>query len=89
LISLDSISDAVVIGLPDSEWGQIVAAILVVDEAKNDASSPKWDINRVRGEMRKLVAPWKMPKKVLVRKDLPRNGMGKVQKKNLVSLFDE
>lgn len=73
-----------VIALPNEEWGQIVAAIIVVEKGLET----EWDLERVKKEMKKLVSPWKIPKRVLVKSDLPRNGMGKVQKKTLVSLFD-
>ncbi|MEW6400736.1 MAG: AMP-binding protein [Chloroflexota bacterium] len=66
-----------VIGCPDREWGERVTAVVVLNETGS-----------VTGEelirfCRERLAPYKSPKSVVFRDDLPRNAMGKVQKTEL------
>lgn len=74
------VTDCAVLGLEDEEWGELVVAALVADA--------KIDTSEVNTWLRALMAPYKTPKKYVVLKDLPRNAMGKVTKKELKSLFN-
>jgi malonyl-CoA/methylmalonyl-CoA synthetase len=72
-----SVAACAVIGCPDREWGERVTAVVVL----NGAGS-------VTGEelirfCRERLAPYKSPKSIVFRDDLPRNAMGKVQKAEL------
>ncbi len=72
--ALDGVVESAVIGLPDADFGESVAAIVVrekgaaVDEAQ------------IRAALAGRLARFKLPKKVVFVDDLPRNAMGKVQK---------
>jgi len=58
LLEIPYICEAAVIGLEDEEWGQSVAAALVVAlEEKDDVT-----LDRLRTDGKKLMAPYKLPK---------------------------
>jgi acyl-CoA synthetase (AMP-forming)/AMP-acid ligase II len=66
-----------VIGCPDREWGEKVTAVVVLDKAES-VSVPD-----LIAFCRERLAPYKSPKSIVFRDDLPRNAMGKVQKAEL------
>ena len=79
------VADAAVVGLPDPEWGQTIAAAVVVQ-------SPEAVPPDVAEELTEYVstrlADYKRPRRVLVVDELPRNALGKVQKHRVVDMFD-
>jgi len=75
-----AVRDVAVVGLPDEEWGERVAAAVVAEgEAPSLAALRDWARNHL--------APYKIPTRLLVVPDLPRNAMGKVTKAAVKSLF--
>lgn len=75
------VATCAVIGCPDREWGERVTAVVVLNE--KSSVSPEDLIQFCRARL----APYKSPKSIVVRKDLPRNAMGKVQKAELRKEF--
>ncbi len=74
LVEHPAVSVCAVIGCPDREWGERVTAVVVLQQGES-----------VTGEelirfCRERLAPYKSPKAIVFRADLPRNAMGKVQK---------
>ncbi len=76
-----SISDCAVVGLPDPEWGERVAATVVL------SPGAALDLDALRAWGRDRLAPYKLPSRLLVVDDLPRNAMGKVVKAEVVKRF--
>jgi len=74
------IRDVAVVGLPDEEWGERVAAAIV---AEGEAPT----LETLRAWARDRLAPYKIPSRIVVVDDLPRNAMGKVTKPTVKSLF--
>jgi len=79
--ALPGVRESAVIGLPDADFGEIVAAV-VVPEADSGL-----DGEAVRAAVRARAAGFKVPKKVFFVDELPRNTMGKVQKQALRDTF--
>ncbi len=67
-------TESAVIGIPHPDFGEAVAAVVV---ARKDA---KLDPAALIAELKKNFANYKVPKRLYLVEDLPRNAMGKVQK---------
>ncbi|KAE8355677.1 hypothetical protein BDV28DRAFT_26900 [Aspergillus coremiiformis] len=93
LLSLPQVSEAAVVGLPSEQWGQKVAAVIVLDAAKaaNTGRNGKpWGALDMRRALKDRLASYKIPQEMKVLDGpIPRNAMGKVNKKTLVKkVFD-
>lgn len=73
LMATGQVSDAVVLGIPDQEWGERVVAV-VAPVLMPDA------IATLRAELRSQLSPHKIPKVWLSRPSLPRNAQGKLNR---------
>ncbi len=77
------VSECAVVGVDDEEWGQRVAACLVL------AAGAKLSLAELRDWTKQQLAPYKVPTRLLVVDSLPRNAMGKVQKPAIAEMFGE
>jgi malonyl-CoA/methylmalonyl-CoA synthetase len=71
---MPGVVESAVIGLPHPDFGEAVAAVVV---SRKPAS---FDTAAVLAALKERIANYKVPKRVFVVEDLPRNAMGKVQK---------
>jgi len=71
---LPGVAESAVIGVPDADFGEAVVAVIV------PRSGAAIDERAVIGALKGKIASFKIPKRVHVVSDLPRNAMGKVQK---------
>ncbi len=71
----EDVAEAAVIGVPHPDFGEAVVAVVQPVGA--------FDPEAVREAMRKDLAAFKVPKAVIALDELPRNTMGKIQKKLL------
>lgn len=76
----EKVTDCSVVGLPDEEWGELVAAA-VIPSAENLTAE---ELNQF---MRTKMPAYRVPRKYLFVTELPRNAMGKVTKNDLKPLF--
>lgn len=77
-----AVLEAAVMGLPDPEWGEIVAAVVVLREG-NEA-----DADALQAHCAERIAGYKKPRRVVFVDALPRNLAGKVLKGVLRDCFD-
>ncbi|EGE08823.1 AMP-binding enzyme [Trichophyton equinum CBS 127.97] len=87
ILSLPQVLEAAVVGLPSEQWGQKVAAILVLDSkhaATGSGEGKPWGILDLRRALKEKLCSYKIPQEMRVLKGgIPRNAMGKVNKKTL------
>lgn len=69
--------DAAIIGLPDEVWGEAVCAIIVPKEGV------VIDEREVKNFCRQKLAGYKVPRRIFIEEQLPRNASGKVLKYQL------
>ncbi|WP_299816104.1 AMP-binding protein [uncultured Roseibium sp.] len=74
LVDHPAILEAVVIGVPDDKWGETGAAFLILRPGDD------LDTHDLPGWCRSRIAPYKIPKRFSIVKDLPRTAAGKVRK---------
>ena len=75
--------ECAVVGLPDEEWGQLIAAIVVLNDPTIGLS-----LKDLQAWSREKLANYKIPRALLLLNEIPRNAMGKINKKELVKLFE-
>lgn len=76
-----AINDCAVIGVPNEEWGETIAACLV--SHKNSTI----EIATIQSWLKTQIPAYKIPRQFLVLEDLPRNVLGKVTKNELKDKF--
>jgi malonyl-CoA/methylmalonyl-CoA synthetase len=74
LDELPGIRESAVVGVPHPDFGEAVTAVVVA------SAGSRVDEADIIAALRKRLANFKVPKRVHVVEDLPRNAMGKVQK---------
>ncbi len=73
------IKDCAVVGIADDEWGEVVAASLILEQAISYADLKQW--------LKAQMPTYRIPRRFIEQDDLPRNALGKVTKKELKKCF--
>ncbi|EFQ86618.1 hypothetical protein CFE70_008973 [Pyrenophora teres f. teres 0-1] len=86
MLSLPQIDEVAVVGLPSEAWGQKVAAVVVLSEqGKTCGKGGKaWSALDMRRALKEILVNYKIPQEMKVVESIPRNAMGKINKKQLV-----
>lgn len=72
------IAEAAVSGVESQEWGEEVVAWVVMEKGIDSI-----DIDEVRKYVSQYLASYKIPKRLVIVKELPRNALGKVLRHKL------
>ena len=81
LLEHPDLRECAVIGLPDDTWGESVTAVVVLKD------STSLELPVLRDWCKGRLSVYKIPHRLLVVKELPRNAMGKVTKPAVRALF--
>ncbi|KAJ4336924.1 hypothetical protein N0V95_008492 [Ascochyta clinopodiicola] len=86
MLSLPYVSEVAVVGLPSEAWGQKVAAVVVLSEQGKTAGrgGKAWSALDMRRALKDILANYKIPQEMKIVETIPRNAMGKINKKQLV-----
>ncbi|KAK6334025.1 hypothetical protein TWF696_002533 [Orbilia brochopaga] len=90
ILALDEIAEAVVLGVPSERFGQLPYAIVVLKpafaaEITGKGSRAKANFKRsAMQRLRSVLSAEKLPRKWIIVDKIPRNAMGKVNKKELL-----
>ncbi|KEF52476.1 uncharacterized protein A1O9_11318 [Exophiala aquamarina CBS 119918] len=85
MLGLSYVNEAMVIGVPDDEFGQRVAAVVAI---RKNASMTTLTLDRLRMDLRSRLAGYKLPTLLrVVDGELPKNATEKVVKKKLGPLY--
>lgn len=79
----DAVADVAVVGLPDETWGEIAVAAVIARDGRRQALQGE----ALREWAKSRIASYKVPKRVVVLADFPRNPVGKVVKPELARLL--
>ena len=80
LFTHPAITDIAVVGVEDLTWGQVVAAVIVTSPDMEQEIS----LDKLREWCQDKMPKYWIPKTIKILPEMPRNTMGKVNKKELV-----
>jgi malonyl-CoA/methylmalonyl-CoA synthetase len=78
---ITGIEESTIVGVPHSDFGEVGIAVVVA------VVGTVLDASKIQSFLKTKIANFKVPKKVVIVKELPRNTMGKVQKNLLRDEF--
>ncbi|XP_069072999.1 malonate--CoA ligase ACSF3, mitochondrial [Pleurodeles waltl] len=81
LLAHSSIADVAVIGAPDMAWGQKVTAVVKLRQGE------QLSLRELKEWAREFMAPYTIPAELILVEEIPRNQMGKINKKQLLEHF--
>jgi malonyl-CoA/methylmalonyl-CoA synthetase len=87
-LSLPYVAEAMVVGVEDEEFGQLVGALIAVKSSAKGQGTAGLTLDQLRSDLRAKLAGYKLPTVLrVVEGELPKGGTGKVQKKVLGPQF--
>jgi O-succinylbenzoic acid--CoA ligase len=86
LVAQPGVRAACVVGLPDAEWGQVVAAAFVVDAAVSGEPAAA-RLDRLRGAVRDELGRAAVPRLLRTVPEIPLRGVGKPDRRAVAALL--
>jgi long-chain acyl-CoA synthetase len=77
LFTKPEIEECAVIGLPDKEWGEKVAAFIIPKAGKTIST------DELKAFLKTKMAPFKVPKVYVITDTLPKSAAGKILKREI------
>jgi long-chain acyl-CoA synthetase len=77
LYTRPEVEECSVIGLPDKEWGERVAAFIVTKQGQTVVPE------QLKSFLKERLSPFKVPKQFVTVKELPKSPAGKILKREL------
>ncbi|KAF5095899.1 hypothetical protein D0Z03_001717 [Geotrichum reessii] len=85
ILGIPHVAETAVVGLPSKEWGEQATAIIVLKGSTPNEYRAAFDYKYLKNQLKDKLSGYKIPREVLILdRPIPRNQMGKVNKKNLV-----
>lgn len=84
LLQNKEITDIAVVGLPDSTWGQRVGALIVINQHNTKNIELKKFKKELKSWAEMVLPPYSIPTVIKIVNEIPRNALGKVDKKSLL-----
>ncbi|KAF4610352.1 hypothetical protein G7Y89_g15768 [Cudoniella acicularis] len=94
MLALPQVAEVAVVAVPSGKWGQKVGAVVVlkegwagpgkVGETRGISNGKRWSPLDMRRALKERLAGYKIPQVMRVVEGIPRNAMGKINKKQLV-----
>ena len=81
--ALEGVSESAVIGVPHADFGEAVVAVVQLAGATGD-----FDAAAAIDALKRCLAGYKVPKRIEVVSEMPRNTLGKIQKNLLKTRFE-
>lgn len=82
MLSLPPVSEVAVLAVPSGKWGQKVGAVVVLNQ--ENVLDGKWTPMDMRRALKGRLVNYKIPQVLKIVDHIPRNAMGKINKKQLV-----
>ena len=82
MLSLPQVAEVAVLAVPSGKWGQKVGAVVILDT--EHVPEGRWTPLDMRRALKGRLANYKIPQVLKVVDHIPRNAMGKINKKQLV-----
>ncbi|CAG9793027.1 unnamed protein product [Diatraea saccharalis] len=83
LLDHPSVTDVAVLGVPNENFGEIVVAVVVLKIGS------KLTLRDLKESAAKKLASYQMPRRLIVIEKMPRNAMGKLDKKEIKKLYGD
>lgn len=79
---IEGVAEAAVTGIPDTEWGQKVVALIVLNQKENTVTK-----SQIISELKQKISGFKIPKEIRLVESLPKTSLGKLKRNELPDFF--